>query len=312
MADTNFVDGTTVVVAEWLNDVNQSVYDAIGNGTVAPNTPAEVRANINVPTRTGGDASGTWGINISGNAATATLATLATTATTAVNQAGGTVSATSFNGGQLAGTRNKIINGSHFINQRGVSGTVVLAAGVYGHDRWKAGASGCTYTFATTANVITLTITAGSLIQVVEGLNLQTGTYILSWTGTSQGKIGAGSFGASGITGSITGGTNTNIEFNTGTLSLVQLELGTVATPFEYRFYGLELSLCQRYYQTATIYIPDAGSLPTNWLFKVSMRANPTITGGGAGYITIFVNSEAVAHRQTTANGQSLAALAEL
>lgn len=72
MADTTFVDGTTVVVAEWLNDVNQSVYDAIGTGTVAPNTPAEVRANINVPTRTGGDASGTWPISVSGNASSAT------------------------------------------------------------------------------------------------------------------------------------------------------------------------------------------------------------------------------------------------
>lgn len=143
---------------------------------------------------------------------------------------------------------NRIINGGFGINQRGVSGTVTLAAGVYGHDRWKAGASGCTYTFATVANVTTLTITAGSLIQVIEGINLQSGTFTLSFTGTAQGKIGAGSFGASGITGAAVGGTNLNIEINTGTVSLVQFELGLTATAFDFRSIGTELALCQRYY----------------------------------------------------------------
>jgi hypothetical protein len=34
-------------------------------------------------------------------------------------------------------------------------------------------------------------------------------------------------------------------------LAMVQLELGSVATPFEFRPYGLELKLCKRYYQNA-------------------------------------------------------------
>jgi hypothetical protein len=144
--------------------------------------------------------------------------------------------------------KNRLINSQLLINQRGVSGTVSLSAGAYGHDRFKAGSSGCTYTFATSNNVTTLTITAGSLQQVIEGLNLESGTYTLSWTGTAQGKIGAGSYGASGITGSITGGTNTTIEFNTGTLSLPQLEKGSAATSFDYRPYTTELALCQRYF----------------------------------------------------------------
>lgn len=154
---------------------------------------------------------------------------------------------TSINGGQIAGLRNAIINGNFGVNQRAVSGTVTLAAGAYGHDRFKAGASGCTYTFATTANVTTLTISAGSLQQVIEGVNLQSGTYTLSWAGTAQGKIGAGSYGASGITGAITGGTNTTIEFGPGTVSKVQLEYGATPSVFEQRPYGLELALCQRY-----------------------------------------------------------------
>lgn len=60
--------------------------------------------------------------------------------------------------GQAIGVKNAIINGNFGINQRGLSGTVTLAANAYGHDRWKAGASGCTYTFATANNVTTLTV----------------------------------------------------------------------------------------------------------------------------------------------------------
>ena len=186
------------------------------------------------------------------------------------------------------GFKNRIINGQLNINQRGVSGTVTLTAGSYGHDRFKGGASGCTYTFATSNNVTTLTISAGSLIQVVEGLNLESGTYTLSFTGTAQGKIGAGSFSASGVTGSITGGTNTNIEFNTGTLSLPQLEKGTQATSFDYRSYGIELVMCQRYCCVLTsgggnagpyggLYASAAGRV---WYkHPVTMRASPTLSG---------------------------------
>ena len=144
--------------------------------------------------------------------------------------------------------KNKIINGNFLINQRLVSGTVTLSAGAYGHDRFKAGSSGATYTFATSANVTTITITAGSLIQVVEGNNLQSGTHVLSWTGTAQGKIGGGSYAASGVTGTATGGTNLSIEFNTGTISKVQLEAGSTASAFEHRMFGTELQLCSRYF----------------------------------------------------------------
>jgi hypothetical protein len=199
----------------------------------------------------------------------------------------GNIVISQINGGAI-GVKNVIINGNFQINQRGVSGTVTLAAGAYGHDRFKAGASGCTYTFATSNNVTTLTISAGSLIQVVEGLNLYTDTYTLSWTGTAQGKIGAGSYAGSGVTGSVTGGTNLNIEFNTGTLSLVQLEAGSVASPFERRDYGRELMMCQRYYYEfnqsgglAAPCLPWTGT-NTNRCFAmfnhpVAMRASPTV-----------------------------------
>jgi hypothetical protein len=180
-------------------------------------------------------------------------------------------------GASLLGRTNAIINGNFGINQRGVSGTVTLAAGAYGHDRWKAGASGCTYTFATSNNVTTLTISAGSLIQVIEDINLFTGTYVLSWTGTAQGKIGAGSFGNSGITGSVTGGSNLNIEFGTGTVSLVKFEAGTVATPFEHRLYGQELTLCQRYYRKTGLIQGSGGYDSTTPLKTISFTFSPTL-----------------------------------
>jgi hypothetical protein len=222
------------------------------------------------------------------------------------------------NGGAI-GVKNAIINGNFQINQRGVSGTVTLAAGAYGHDRFKAGASGCTYTFATSNNVTTLTISAGSLIQVVEGLNLYTDTYTLSWTGTAQGKIGAGSYAGSGVTGSVTGGTNLNIEFNTGTLSLVQLEAGSVASPFERRDYGRELMMCQRYFEksfpinvapangaSGTALLTEGGAIRVYASgatvndgafvpFKVTKRANPTLTvyGNSSGQWLLTDNTNA-------------------
>jgi hypothetical protein len=178
--------------------------------------------------------------------------------------------------------RNAIINGNFGINQRGVSGTVTLAAGAYGHDRWKAGASGCTYTFATSNNVTTITISAGSLLQVIEGANLFSGTYVLSFTGTAQGKIGAGSFGASGITGTVTGGSNLNIEFNTGTVSLVQFEQGTIATPFERTSIDAELARCQRYYEVArgggVSYASSAAGFQRFFLDYEEKRADPSVS----------------------------------
>jgi hypothetical protein len=209
----------------------------------------------------------------------------------------------SLNSPALAGFKNRLINGQLNINQRVVSGTVTLVAGAYGHDRFKAGASGCTYTFSKSANVTTLTISAGSLIQVVEGLNLETGTYCLSWSGTVQGKIGAGSFAASGVTGSITGGTNTNIEFNTGTLSLPQLEKGPTATAFDYRDYGRELMMCQRYYlQLAgnSGFRLDFNGAAANYqgkaifTFPVPMRAAPTMNAPTSSNVNVNTATYAV------------------
>jgi len=187
--------------------------------------------------------------------------------------------------GTVAGMRNRVINGNFGINQRGVSGSVILAAGAYGHDRWKAGAGGCTYTFAMVENVTTLTISAGTLQQVIEGANLLSGAHKLSWAGTAQGRVDSGAYGASGVAGMAVGGTNQTVEFGVGSLSAVQYEPGAITTNFEQRPYGYELLLCQRYYQTVR---PVAGLASSAYTFAtemqlpVVMRTTPTVTCSAA------------------------------
>jgi hypothetical protein len=186
------------------------------------------------------------------------------------------------------------------MNQRGHTSGTALASGSYGHDRWKGGASGGTYTFTagSTGVNITITITAGSIIQVIEGANLPvSGTYVLSWTGTAQGKIGSGSFGSSGITGTITAGTNTNIEFSTGTCGNVQLEFGSVATSFDYRPFGTELVLCQRYFyvvNSSAANVPIAvgqanGPTQAQVIIRIpTMRSAPTASLGTSTHFQLY------------------------
>jgi len=78
---------------------------------------------------------------------------------------------------------------------------------------------------------------------------------------------GAGSVvGTSGATWYVTG---------------VQLEAGTTASPFEYRQYGTELALCQRYFQTGSFamfgYTLITEAFGGNVYFCVTKRATPTI-----------------------------------
>jgi hypothetical protein len=81
----------------------------------------------------------------------------------------------------------------------------------------------------------------------------------------------------------------------------VQLELGSVATPFEFRSIGTELGLCQRYYEDVSV--AGSGSAATNMgitaRYAVVKRAAPTIvrtgswnSGGEAGSI-VGINERA-------------------
>ena len=204
------------------------------------------------------------------------------------------VATTAFVAAAIAGIprANYADNSGFSVNQRGyVSGTALTAA-AYGHDRWKAGAGGCTYTFTAAPPSTTITIAAGTLQQVVEGASVAGGNYMLSWTGTAQGRVGAGAYAASpvALTG-IAAGANTTIEFNAGTLGRVKLEAGTVVTPWPAKIARDELSNCQRFYQTGTA-IMSLGAGGAGWgnqwfmPFPVQMRAAPTaaVVAGSPSY----------------------------
>jgi hypothetical protein len=59
----------------------------------------------------------------------------------------------------------------------------------------------------------------------------------------------------------------------------VQMEAGPVATPFEHRSYGEELSLCKRYYQSITGFVGKAittAVFQASYSFPTTMRAAPS------------------------------------
>lgn len=143
--------------------------------------------------------------------------------------------------------RKNLLYGNFFINQRQVVGTVGLSSGEYGHDGYKGGSGGASYTFTDNGGVVTAVIT-GTLVQIVEGENHLGGNVVLSWQGTCQARINGGSYGTSGnVVANVSQGADITVEFGAGSLSLPQLEMGTLATEFEYRSLQHEQNLCERY-----------------------------------------------------------------
>jgi hypothetical protein len=67
----------------------------------------------------------------------------------------------------------------------------------------------------------------------------------------------------------------------------VQLEVGSVPAPFENRAYGVELALCQRYYQTGytlfTAYQSAGSDLAVTSAFVVTPRTSPVVTPTAVG-----------------------------
>jgi len=191
------------------------------------------------------------------------------------------------NWGDLSQSRNAIINGNPIINQRGyVSGTATSGANQYTLDRWRVVTSGQSITWTDSGNVRTVTAPSGGVEQVIEGINLITGTYTLNWIGTATATV-AGNAVAKGGNVSITGGTDTTLRFSSGTFSLVQLEPGMVASGFERRSYGQELALCQRYYEASSNFVamwtPVSNASATaarraTIHFKVLKRGSPTVS----------------------------------
>jgi hypothetical protein len=181
--------------------------------------------------------------------------------------------------------RNRIINGnlSNPINQRG-AGSITASTG-YTYDRWYY--DGSTY-----------------LYQGIEDKNVNNGTYVISWEGSginaawkvsTDTTAGNGPDATTDFLSVSNGGTftvNEGTEYSKhlwirfdGTLAnldKVQVEEGTVATPFEHRPYGTELGLCQRYFcKIITGSGPHAvngASLVIPHSYPTTMRVSPDLT----------------------------------
>jgi len=340
------------------------------------------------------------------------------------NVVGGTVSATSYNGGQLAGLRNKIINGSMIVNQRGPSalttstGTTTFFNSTKMLDRWTYWAATpavfsvtqSTDVPATEPNLYysqRLTVTTEdaviannngfSMAHIIEGYAARTlvnktftisfwvrssvtGTYCLSlyngnWPSTDESYVTTYAVNAantweyktitvidglpttgvywdwtsgSGLTLAWSLGTGAN--FHTGSpgvwttdwglstidqvnavgtignifaLAGVQVEVGSVATPFEHRPFHLELALCQRYYEksfpyatapaqnvASTLGAPAATGQVLNQTFSTSVRF--AVTKRRAPTMTLYSPNAASANWETVAGVTPTAATANI
>jgi hypothetical protein len=105
-----------------------------------------------------------------------------------------------------------------------------------------------------------------------------------------------------------------NVGVQSGNVSLwgVQLEIGGQATPLEKPDPRYDLSNCQRFFLAASIYVGPSGLYATTFSFPSTMRAIPTVAGGGAGYAAVGLDAHAITHVQTANSSQNMTFSAEL
>jgi hypothetical protein len=122
-----------------------------------------------------------------------------------------------------------------------------------------------------------------------------TGLQLAIGLGVGSGRSGSAGAWSSSTYISATGATSVvGTSGATFYITGVQLEKGSVATPFEFRSIGQELALCQRYFEqiygtgyafasvgVASITISTSGRGPT-LAYKVTKRAVPTISVAGS------------------------------
>ena len=110
-------------------------------------------------------------------------------------------------------------------------------------------------------------------------LSLGAGSTLAGTAGSWSGNTYVSATGAVSVVG-----TNGATFYVTG----VQLEAGSAATTFDYRQYGQELALCERYYYGLSNY-PIGLAQSSNYLYSMglvafpsTMRATPTIASGSS------------------------------
>jgi hypothetical protein len=115
---------------------------------------------------------------------------------------------------------------------------------------------------------------------------IATGTFTVTSTLTQYtANIAVPAAATTGIEILFTVGAQTSGTWQIGN---AQLEVGTVATPFERRQYGQELALCQRYYQIIFMSAQSAsiGYMITPFYGSTAMRSSPTLTQISGGTVS--------------------------
>jgi hypothetical protein len=141
------------------------------------------------------------------------------------------------------------------------------------------------------------------------GINLRFGLGVgSSVSGTAGSWSGSTFYGATGATSVV--GTNGATFYITG----VQLEVGSTATSFDYRPYGTELALCQRYYWRNSVTEAygwlglgtclSATNARIGIALGQTMRTAPTLSSGGA--TRVYDGGTAVSASSFVMNNNSL------
>ena len=142
---------------------------------------------------------------------------------------------------------------------------------------------------------------------------IATGTFTVNSTLTNySAQISLPSSASNGLMIQLNVGAQTS---GTWTIGNVQLEKGSTATSFDYRPYGTELALCQRYYEQiiaenrmliSSGYMLISATHYQSQYYAVPKRASPTITIAGTWNVNIFGQPSVYA---AGANGYALSAV---
>lgn len=120
-----------------------------------------------------------------------------------------------------------------------------------------------------------------------------------TYSGTAGAWAAANYVSATGATSVV--GTGSAVLYITG----VQLEVGSIATPFERRQFGHEVLLCQRYYQTVSDFlcgghaVSASSTVYNDFTLPVVMRTTPTAAISGT---VTYVNASSYAINAVSTN----------
>jgi hypothetical protein len=168
------------------------------------------------------------------------------------------------------------------------------------------------YTIPSANTWTTISVTITGPTSGTWGATNGAGLYVIFSLGAGSSVSNTAGAWASGFYASVTGatsvvGTNGATFYITG----VQLEKGSTATSFDFRSYGTELALCQRYFESSNptdqlAYMPFAcySSIEFygTFMYKVTKRAVPSVTFNSTAW-NVYYNSSARTFTSVSADG---------